>query len=87
MVPAQIKITGIEEDEVWKWLQAIDPLFTRELPQTEKAIALYARYISKFLDTKNRPERARADIDGDAIGKARLIVFKAAKLREAPVRR
>jgi len=83
LVPAQIKITGIEEDDVWKWLQNIDPLFTRELPRTEKALALYTRYIDKFLDTKNRPERARADIDGDVAGNARLIVFKAVKLREA----
>ena len=84
LVPARIKITGIDEEEAWKWLQNVDPLFTRELPRTEKALALYAHSIDQFLDTKNRPERARADIDGDDAGKVSLITFKAVKLREVP---
>ena len=66
-------------------LQTIDPLFTRDLPRTEKALGLYARYIDKFLDTKNRPEPAsgwRADKERDAAGN-RTIAFKAVKLSEA----
>ena len=51
VVPARFKIAKTNEEDLWRYLVAFDPLFTRELPPTEKAIQLYARYITKYLES------------------------------------
>lgn len=36
LLPASIEIPGVDPEAVWQYLASIDPLFTRELPRTEK---------------------------------------------------
>ena len=81
LVPATIKIPKIDAEQVWQYLQNFDPLFTRELPQTEKAINLYAGYITKYLESQNRTD---VRITGNVLGsneRATGVEFVATKLR------
>jgi outer membrane protein assembly factor BamA len=84
LVPATIKIPKIDAEQVWQYLQNFDPLFTRELPQTEKSINLYAHYIAKFLETQNRTD---VGVTGNVLGsteRATGVEFVATKLRSLP---
>jgi len=81
LVPATIKIPKIDAEQIWQYLQNFDPLFTRELPQTEKAINLYARYITKFLESQNRTD---VGVTGNVLGSNEHptgVEFVATKLR------
>jgi hypothetical protein len=81
LVPATIKIPKIDAELVWQYLQNFDPLFTRELPPTEKAIKLYQHYIAKYLETQGTTDIA---VTGNVIGSSehiKGIEFVATKLR------
>jgi len=53
---ASIQIPNVNEDEVWKWLIEVDPLFTREMPPTEAAIRLYSHWITKYMESHDAPK-------------------------------
>ncbi len=75
LLPATIK-PAAEENSLWASLQAVDPLFTRELPPTEKALAFYSKYLDKCLQSKGRQnEYASANVTADFSGKLTGIVF------------
>lgn len=76
LLPATIKPAA---DESWLWpaLQARDPIFTRELPPTEKALDLYSKNLEKCLQAKGRNnEYANADVMADPSGKLIGVVFE-----------
>lgn len=56
IVPATVKIAGVEDLQVWKWLQQIDPLFVAELPPVERAIRFYEAWVTKFMEANGQPE-------------------------------
>ena len=79
LVPATIKVPGVDEDKVWQYLERFDPFFTHVLPPTEKAISLYARYMTKYLESIGRNDVAMV---GKAEGADHVtgVVFVPAKL-------
>lgn len=52
---ASIQIAKVDEGEVWAWLAQVDPLFTREMPPTERAIRLYSNWIGKYMESHGNP--------------------------------
>ena len=77
----------MEEDAIWKWLQNVDPLFTRELPPNEKALRLYENWIGKYFEANGQPDfvqtaAVRAETEGPA-GNVQRVVFKRVTLRNA----
>ncbi len=85
IVPSRVAIDGADEDAIWKWLQNIDPLFTRELPPNEKALHLYETWIGKYFEANGQPDftqkaAVRAETEGSA-GNVRRVVFKRVTLR------
>jgi len=83
LVPATIEIPKVDAEQIWRYLQNFDPLFTRELPRTEKAINLYAHYITKYLESQNHTDIA---VTGNVLGSAERatgVEFVATKLRSA----
>jgi hypothetical protein len=76
LLPPSIKPAG-DENALWSSLQAIDPIFTRELPPTEKALAFYSRNIERCLRASGRSnEYAAAKVTGDSKGDSTAIVFE-----------
>lgn len=53
---ASIRISEVEESDVWKWLTEVDPLFTRDMPPTEAAIRLYFHWIGKYMESHGSPK-------------------------------
>ncbi len=53
LLPASIK-PAAEESTLWSSLEALDPIFTRELPPTEKALAFYAKNLEKCRQANGR---------------------------------
>ena len=89
LLPATIDLPGVDPDAVWSYLAGIDPLYTRELPRTEKALRLYSRSIESYLRTQKRVERVTPQILGDLLGtepggNATGVVFKKAPLIDLP---
>jgi surface antigen-like variable number repeat protein len=82
LTPATIKIPNVDAEQVWLYLQNFDPLFTRELPYTDSAIKLYARYITKYLETLGRTDIA---VIGKILGTEHVtgVEFAPVKLRSA----
>ena len=71
LAPSRIAVEGVDEEAVWKWLQNIDPLFTRELPPNERALKLYEGWIAKAIEANGQPgftQQAviRAETEGSA---------------------
>lgn len=62
----------------------IDPVFTRELPRTQRALAFYTRYIERYLASQRRTLRIATVITADASGNASGIVFVPASLLGTP---
>lgn len=85
LIPAKIAVPGENEDEIWAWLQKMDPLFGKELPPTQAALKLYSRYIAKYLQTRERSEMILGDVKGDAAGNPISVVFAPGKMRGTPV--
>ena len=84
---ASIQIPNVNEDDVWTWLAAIDPLFTRDMPPNEAAIRLYSHWIGKYLETHGQPnfmENAAVIADGSNSSGGTAVdrlVFKVRKRR------
>jgi hypothetical protein len=75
LYPASIEIPGVDPEPVWQYLESVDPLFTRELPRTQKALRFYARAISDYLRTNKRRDALAPVVKGDAEGHPTGIVF------------
>ena len=75
LYPASIEIPGVDPEPVWQYLESVDPLFTRELPRTQKALRFYAHAISDYLRTNKRREVLAPVVKGDAEGRPTGIVF------------
>jgi len=84
LLPATIQIPDVEAEDVWAYLHSVDPLFTRELPRTQKAIAFYTRYIERFFSSQKRVLRVASVITADEAGNAAGIVFVPASLLGTP---
>jgi hypothetical protein len=82
LVPATVKIPKVDPEDVWRYLVSVDPLFTRELPPTAKAIDLYAKFITKYLESVGVVGFA---VRGDVLGadQPSAIEFVTVKLRSA----
>jgi hypothetical protein len=84
LLPAHIKPEK-EETELWSLLQSFDPLFTKELPRTEKAISFYATNLERCLKTKGRDdEYAATSVIADNGGNASYILFEIRRYKPAP---
>jgi hypothetical protein len=75
LYPASIEIPGVDPEPVWEYLESVDPLFTRELPRTQKALRFYARAITDYLRTNKRRDALAPIVKGDAEGHPTGIVF------------
>jgi hypothetical protein len=75
LYPASIEIPGLDPEPVWQYLESVDPLFTRELPRTQKALRFYAHAISDYLRTNRRRDVLSPIVKGDAEGRPTGIVF------------
>jgi len=84
LLPATIEIPDADAEDVWAYLHGIDPVFTRELPRTQKAIAFYVRYIERFFASQKRIVRVATVITADEAGNASGIVFVPASLLGTP---
>lgn len=67
LLAASIQIPDVDAEDVWAYLHGIDPLYTRELPRTQKAIALYTRAIERYFAS----QKDRSCGDGDHGGRER----------------
>lgn len=84
LLPASIEIPGVDAEPVWQYLESVDPLFTRELPRTQKALRFYIRAISDYLRTNRRQDSLVPIVTGDASGHPTGIVFLPAQRRTPP---
>ena len=84
LLPASIEIPGVDSEAVWQYLEALDPLFTREMPRTQKALRFYIRAISDYLQNNQRRDSLVPIVTGDASGHPTGIVFVAAQRRTSP---
>ncbi len=75
LYPASIEIPGVDPEPVWQYLESVDPLFTRELPRTQKALRFYAHAISDYLRTNKRRDVLAPIVTGDAEGRPTGILF------------
>ncbi len=78
------KIEPANDDlHIWQLLQSTDPLFTRELPRTEKALSYYNVNIERCLKAEGREaEYALPIVVGDANGSPSEIVFRIAHYKQ-----
>jgi len=84
LFPAKIQPKG-DEEQLWGCLASSDPLFTRELPRTERALNYYSAAIERCLKLAGREnEYAAAVVSGDAQGNAKQIVFEIRRYRAGP---
>jgi hypothetical protein len=75
LLPAKI-YPREDEDQIWGCLQAADPIFTRELPNTRNAMGFYATNMNRCLhDAGLRNIYASPSVVCDRLGKAAEIVF------------
>lgn len=70
-----IEIPGVDPEAVWQYLASVDPLFTRELPRTQKALRFYIRAITDYLRTNKRQESLIPIVTGDDSTNPSGIVF------------
>lgn len=76
LLPATIRPAG-DETRLWSEMQALDPIFSRELPPTEKALDFYSRNLEKCLQAERRNnEYANPNVTADSSGKLIGIVFE-----------
>lgn len=72
-----------EESHLWQLLQSEDPLFTRDLPRTERALNYYSANIERCLKAEGREdEYASPIVVGDANGNPSEIVFRIAHYKQ-----
>jgi hypothetical protein len=84
LLPASIEIPGVDSEAVWQYLESLDPLFTREMPRTQKALRFYIRAISDYLHSNRRRDSLVPIVTGDGSGHPTGIVFVAAQRRTSP---
>jgi len=84
LLPASIEIPGVDPEPVWQYLESVDPLFTRELPRTQKALRFYIRAITDYLRTNKRSESLVPIVTGDDSGHPTGIVFLPVQRRAVP---
>jgi hypothetical protein len=84
LLPASIEIPGVDPEAVWQYLASVDPLFTRELPRTQKALRFYIRAITDYLRTNKRQESLVPIVTGDDSAHPSGIVFAPAPRRPLP---
>ena len=84
LLPAAIKIPGLDAEDIWRYLEGIDPLFTRKLPRTERALNFYSRFIERYLKTLNRSDRIISEVIADSNNLAVGIVFEPGKVMPEP---
>ena len=87
LLPATIEIPDVDAEDVWAYLLGIDPVFTRELPRTQRAIAFYTRSIERYLASQRgtlRTLKIATVITADESGNASGIVFVPASLLGTP---
>ena len=84
LLAASIQIPDVDAEDVWAYLHGIDPLYTRELPRTQKAIALYTRAIERYFASQKKIVHVATVITADAKGNASGIVFVPASLLGTP---
>ncbi len=74
-LPAKIT-PATDEERIWRALQAAEPLLTRELPRTEKALGFYSAHIERVLKSLGRDnEYVAPSVTGDANGAPTGIIF------------
>ena len=75
LLPA--RIMPLEEaPAIWSCLQSADPIFTQEMPNTEKAIHFYSINIARCLNSSGASrERVSATVACDGTGKSIAIDF------------
>ena len=84
LVPSSIE-PAAEEAVIWTALQTMDPIFTRQMPPTEKAITFYEKSIEKCLRAKGRDdEYAAGKAIGPAQGTPSGIVFVIRRYKSLP---
>jgi hypothetical protein len=75
LLPAEI-LPAEEAEPVWHCLQAADPIFTKEMPNTEKAIHFYSINMARCLqNSESARERISATVACDGTGKSIAINF------------
>ena len=84
LLPASIQLPEVDAEDVWAYLKNVDPVFTRELPRTQKAIQFYVRYIERYLANQGKPQRVASVITGDGTGGASGIIFVPSDLLGVP---
>lgn len=84
LLPGMIKPKA-DEDLFWSALQSIDPIFTRDLPPTERALAFYTKSLDKCLHNMGRiNEYFASDVIADSTGKLTGIIFEIRKYKVLP---
>ncbi len=75
LLPAKI-VPAEDEDRIWQCLHSADPIFTRELPNTENALSFYAANIERCLRNEGRTaESVSKAVACDGNGVSTQIVF------------
>lgn len=81
LLPATIKPEA-DDTALWNALLAIDPIFLRQMPRTEKALAFYAANLGKILEQQGRSDSyAAPDVVSNAAGEPAAIVFEIRKYK------
>jgi hypothetical protein len=84
LVPSSIKFAG-DETVVWAALQTMDPILTRQMPPTEKAVSFYEKRLQAWLQTSGRDdEYAAGNVVADDKGSPSSIVFEIRKYKFLP---
>ncbi len=75
LLPARI-VPDADADKIWGCLQAADPIFTREMPNTKNAMNFYSANIERCIAAHGQHDAyVKATTACDANGKAEQIVF------------
>lgn len=76
-IPARIDIPNIDGEEIWKALEAADPLLSRQAPVNPVAQDRYLHAIEQYLTEHGEEEKIAARVNGGEIGSGRLtLVFE-----------
>ncbi|MBV9301858.1 MAG: hypothetical protein JOY62_13845 [Acidobacteriaceae bacterium] len=75
LLPARI-YPKEDEDQIWQCLQSADPIFTRELPNTQNALGFYSKNIDRCLENAGmHTAYTHPTTVCDKQGKATVVVF------------
>lgn len=86
LLPARI-LPEQYEQSVWQCLESADPIFTRELPNTENALHFYSVNIERCLKNQGLvDEHGHAKVNCDGEGNSTGIVFNIRQSKQAPTK-